>query len=555
MTDKKIESVQIIKIEEAEFVFDYDAVKKIIDDNPECADLPIGIVIINGALRTGKSFFNNFVIRHLMRLDDSSEYPEGMLVDYFRSRRGTDIQTLGIWALNKIFVHNGMGIVLMDTQGIFDRELNQAMTTALICLSTLMSSYQIYNLDKRIQEDHLNNMAYFSAYTDLMDSLHQSDSIDDSISNDWSDNDSSKIGQTLSLLVRDWQNFEDSLDLASCKLEVDEYQKKFLSDDVNVDAVKRSTRTKIMNTYDTVNVRLCPHPGLPVTEGVFSGNLSIVRPEFLLHMDYIIDDILDNIEPKRVSGNVELRCSDLADFMGRYVELYRNIKESLPKPQTILETTTKISQTSVKTNTVSKYKQLMMNKIKPSRENESWFVSGPDLSEIANYHSNAKMQAYKHFNSACVMGEERDIREIMNAIEADINDEYQAFKLMATEKNVMYRLNLMAAWVAHKARQIMQLDLQSIGLGAMMGLVMFLRILISFILPEPLYFMVDWIASNAVWIMLGMMLLRYSESGSTSEALAIGRSHPVETPSIKTRKQSKAGKQVKHNRADHRAKK
>ena len=65
----KIESVQVIKIEDTEFVFNYDAVKKIIDANPECSDLPVAIIIINGALRTGKSFFNNFVIRYLMKLD------------------------------------------------------------------------------------------------------------------------------------------------------------------------------------------------------------------------------------------------------------------------------------------------------------------------------------------------------------------------------------------------------------------------------------------------------------------------------------------------------
>ena len=63
----EIRSVQIIRIEETEFVFDYDAVREIIDSNPKCADLPVAIVIINGALRTGKSFFINFVIRHLLK--------------------------------------------------------------------------------------------------------------------------------------------------------------------------------------------------------------------------------------------------------------------------------------------------------------------------------------------------------------------------------------------------------------------------------------------------------------------------------------------------------
>ena len=58
-----IESVQIIKIKQDEFIFDYDAVKRIIDINKQnlgegkdIQELQVAIIVINGALRTGKSF-------------------------------------------------------------------------------------------------------------------------------------------------------------------------------------------------------------------------------------------------------------------------------------------------------------------------------------------------------------------------------------------------------------------------------------------------------------------------------------------------------------------
>jgi atlastin len=492
----EIRSVQIIRIEETEFVFNYDAVKEIIDSNPECADLPVAIVIINGALRTGKSFFNNFVIRHLLK-EEGTEQNHNMLKDYFRSRRGPDIQTLGIWALNKIFVRDGKAIILMDTQGIFDRQLNQAMTTALICLSTLMSSYQIYNLDKRIQEDHLNNMAYFSAYTDLMTDLGKDDKTEET---------DVKVGQTLSLLVRDWQNFEDVFDLDNCKRETEKYQDDFLFSK-SKDEVKRNTRGKIMNTFDTVNVRLCPHPGHVVTEGVFKGNLDQVRKEFMIHMEYIIDDIFQNLESKRISSNIELVCSDVPDFMRRYVELYRNIKESLPEPRTILETTSKISQTGAKTNTVGRYKQVMMDRIQNGDMTRE---------DIETLHVTAKNKAYRYFNTICVMGEDSDIVNIMQSIDEEIDVEYDRFLRMAVEKNLMFRVNQFIMIMMGHFSSLLSADFQALGIKIMIPFLIVFRWILGFFVPAALFSVMDWIIGNVIWIMIGMVILQFMQDESSN---------------------------------------
>lgn len=513
-----IESVQIIRIEETEFIFDYDAVKSIIELNKECSNMPVAIIIINGALRTGKSFFNNFVIRHLLAENYNAN---NMLVDYFRSRRGADIQTLGIWALNKIFIHRGKAIILMDTQGIFDRHLNQAMTTALICLSTLMSSYQIYNLDKRIQEDHLNNMAYFSAYTDLMDGLNMSNSKEGG----------AKIGQTLSLLVRDWQNFEDNLDLKNCIAETERYQEDFLSVVSEGDCVKQNTRNKIMDTFDNVNVKLCPHPGHLVTEGVFSGNLRDVRKEFILHIDYIIDDILNNIEAKRISSKMSLICSDVPEFMQRYVELYRDIKDSLPEPQNILETTSKISQTGAKTNTVSKYKQVMTDAIKSA--------SNPTKKNIAVFHIRAKKDACRYFDNMCVMGEESDIKSVMNSIICEIELEYTNFELMAIDENFTYIINKIVDkilnYIVQCSLSLMSINFAELDLKFIIPIMFVSRYIMALFLPYGLYIFVDYIISNIMWIAVGMFIIKigkfdglatnYTNSNSNTNICALGKNN------------------------------
>ena len=81
------------------------------------------------------------------------------------------------------------GLLLMDTQGMFDSRLTQMLTVrpasphatflapvplsrasagvAQACifgLSTLISSHQIYNVQNRIQEDNLQHLALFTEY-------------------------------------------------------------------------------------------------------------------------------------------------------------------------------------------------------------------------------------------------------------------------------------------------------------------------------------------------------------------------------------------------------
>jgi atlastin len=170
-----------------------------------------------------------------------------MLIDYFTSRRGKNIQTLGIWVLNKIFIHNGKAILLMDTQGIFDQELSQIMTIALISLSTIISSYQIYNLNKQIQEDYLCNMANFSSYTSSISNI----------------NNNTKIGVTICLLVRDWEYFNNNFDINACNIET--YKNELLYNNTLLTTEQQHTRRKIFDIYNNILVRLCPYPGYLVT--------------------------------------------------------------------------------------------------------------------------------------------------------------------------------------------------------------------------------------------------------------------------------------------------
>lgn len=409
-----IKSVQIIKIERSKIIFNYDTFQDIINQNEDCHNLPVSVIIINGALRTGKSFFSNFIIRHLLNLENSNSVNKknniDILTDYFISRRGYGIQTIGIWVLNKIFRYNGMGIVLMDTQGIFDQELNQDMSIALVSLSTIMSCYQIYNLDKRIQEDYLCNMAYFSAYSSLA-----------------SNKDNSKIGQLLCILVRDWENFENNYDLKKCIYETERYKREIFDIEDCENLTKIETIHKLANTYDDIIVRLCPHPGHLVTEGKFSGNLSDIRDEFKIHVNYIIDDILKKLKPKRITSQQTLSCGELAKYMKEFVVLYENSKKTIPESSKIIETTEKICQENAKIKTIHYYKHKMISKMKTMKLTHD---------NINAWHNSYLREAKRYFNKLYIMGNETDIKKIYENVIVDIDKEHKKFMSMACDRGI-----------------------------------------------------------------------------------------------------------------------
>ena len=56
----------------------------------------------------------------------------------------------------------------MDTQGTFDHNSTVKDCASIFAMSTLLSSVQIFNLDKQIQGDDLNNLRLFTEFAQLV---------------------------------------------------------------------------------------------------------------------------------------------------------------------------------------------------------------------------------------------------------------------------------------------------------------------------------------------------------------------------------------------------
>ncbi|KAK8794726.1 hypothetical protein WA158_001707 [Blastocystis sp. Blastoise] len=190
------QSVQILNVKEDNDSFSLNSVLLESILSRVDGNIPIAVLSVVGAFRSGKSLLLDFFLRFLRYYElnpevvtrtKQSEIPKWIFGegDYlegdsnnseskrkgFSWRCGKDRETLGIWIWNKPFILRNprdpthtIAVLIMDTQGMFDGQTTQMLTTCIFGLTTLLSSFQIYNVDKRLQEDILQHLALFSEY-------------------------------------------------------------------------------------------------------------------------------------------------------------------------------------------------------------------------------------------------------------------------------------------------------------------------------------------------------------------------------------------------------
>jgi atlastin len=84
----------------------------------------------------------------------------------FSWKSGVERHTSGIVFWSDAFLHTTedgeeLAIILIDTQGLFDHDTPPAINSKIFTFTTLMSSYQIFNLPQLLQENHLEYLQVF----------------------------------------------------------------------------------------------------------------------------------------------------------------------------------------------------------------------------------------------------------------------------------------------------------------------------------------------------------------------------------------------------------
>jgi atlastin len=440
------EALQIVSIgtevDQYAFTFHEDKLNEIMKKIPP--GWKVSVVSVVGAFRTGKSFLLSWFLRYLHHLKaGTSEEEDGkpwyekfdsLGNDGFDWRGGSERNTTGIWMWSEPhFVskpipgggEENMAVVLVDSQGMFDNETTMSLTASIFGLSTLLSSYQIYNVDKRIQEDNLQQLALFSEYARMAVDADQVNKNKDKMA---------KPFQRVDFCVRDWQHFENEEDYDEMEKEMAAYIDKVLADRDASDL--QETREQILSCFESISCFALVHPGMKVTKKNFSGDVKLIEEDFLQLLDRFCKRVfsVDNLEPKTIQGR-QVTAAELGAYIKAYAQMFAS-GASFPEASTMLEATSSANNTNAVNAALEQYKETMNR------------IAGPKCSsyikakELMDDHEQLMAKVLDTFDSMATFGNKRQIDKARDLAITKIGEDFEVYESLNAGRNPLMGLEV-----------------------------------------------------------------------------------------------------------------
>lgn len=446
--------------------------------NSILAKVPAGwkvcVISVVGAFRTGKSFLLSWFLRyleeHCVRKSDANKanaaddddqgakkwYERVQTLNQhegsFDWRGGKERNTTGMWMWSEPYFlprDNGedVAILLVDTQGMFDHETTVGLTAAIFGLSTLLSSYQIYNVDKRIQEDNLQQLALFSEYGRMAFEAEEKAAATGVIESNV-DGEGSSVNkgdaekgaekayprtapfQKIQFLVRDWQNFdtEDETDIDGMEAEMQGYLDHVLAERAASDL--KETREQITSCFEEVSCFMMTHPGFAVIKNKYEGDVSKIDSLFLGLLDRYCQKVFDSksLQPKTVRGR-ELSAVELCTYIKSYAQMFEEIGSHFPKAETMLDATSRANNANAITLSIAAYTDKMNTVAGP----QSHDYHKPE--DLALFHKEARREALFAFDDIANFGSRKAIEEARGTILERLEKDYGIFVSLNSGRN------------------------------------------------------------------------------------------------------------------------
>jgi len=535
-TEDQGTAIQIVSIGTREveyaFTFNQERFNKIISTIP--VGWKVSVVSVVGAFRTGKSFLLSWFLRYLHHLEQelkpssiSETTTEGvdggdpwynkfqtLGSDGFDWKGGTERNTAGIWMWNRPFFITPSGsdqpiaVLLVDTQGMFDHETTMALTASIFGFSTLLSSYQIYNVDKRIQEDNLQHLALFSEFARMANAnKNDTDEIEeagwkksdeetnDSKSNEGGkgisdkeeqprlkfedvkksmeenkkfkndkDQNDRKPFQLVEFLVRDWQHFDDddesdddddeNMDYNKMERSMSTYLEKVIAERDATDL--QETRDQIVACFEIISCYGLCHPGFAATKKKYTGDVSKLEKTFLVLLDRYCRRVFDpsKLAPKRINGR-ELTAAELATYVSAYADMFRT-GANFPEASTMLQATSTANNSNAVSLALEEYKQTMDRIAGPTCSN---YLNSNELEEEHLRHSTRAME---HFDEVANFGNRKAINLSRNKMVEQMDGSFAMYKSLNDGRNPLKGLEtillpLSIAFISYLAQWVTDL--------------------------------------------------------------------------------------------------
>jgi len=397
------------------FTLDEAALRTVLT-HADIKDKPVCLVPVAGAFRKGKSFLLNFMLRYLdaggsenWLKDTESDALEG-----FHWCGGSQRDTTGILIWSKVFTlttESGqeVAVVLMDTQGAFDRKTSLKATIMVFALSLMTSSTFIYNLDENIQEDDLQHLQFFTNFGKL--------ALDES---------GDAPFQKLVFLLRDWQfpyekpfGAEGGRQLLETALEVNDEQPEEL----------QTVRKDLTSCFDKMECFLLPYPGRGVTNPAFTGLAVDMDSEFVEHLKMFLPTIMSpkSLSVKMAAGR-EVRCKDMVHYFKLYMEILS--ADEMPEPKTMLNATIEANNVV----SMAAAREMYEEKMEEVVGGDMPYLNSQDIDE---HHLRILDLAMEEFDRMKKMGGDEYSTKYREQLMEEIEETFNQYKAHNESKNIM----------------------------------------------------------------------------------------------------------------------
>lgn len=434
--------LQIVRlnVKEKTAEVDEDALGRLEKRLRECGQSKVAVVSVMGAFRTGKSFLLDMFLRFLRYEEEcgpakvvdgppprSKDTPfplpawmtsAGSLLEGagshgggFKCKGGMDAVTEGIWVWSEPFVRTieeggsttKVALILMDTQGAWDGNMTKEQSATIFGLTAVLSSKQIYNINMQVQEDKVENLAFFMRFAQAALAKCSAKQATGAASNDSID----RPFQALDFLVRDWKYFRPEWSFDQCRNQMQEHINKFV-DPAKV--VENSTAEALNSMFKHISCFCMPHPGFAIESEDWSGNLSDLDQDFVRFMDTYVREVFAKALDVKVILGQELSTLTFPIILRQFVAAFH---DTAPQTMSFTQAMTSASSLLAKEQAMTIYTKTMEESIKKSK-------AGLNEAAFEGANSAARQQVKQEFESTMVFGDSDTRKSTWKGIEENL---------------------------------------------------------------------------------------------------------------------------------------
>ncbi|ODM96571.1 Atlastin [Orchesella cincta] len=375
---------------------------------------PVALISINGKQRSGKSFLANQFIKYLKFRDEGdTAWLDKNLKSDFEWRDDLERVTSGIqvWHEPLYAKFNGkeIGVIVMDTQGLHDKNTSSQGNSIIFGISVLLSSVFIYN-EKHLADDSLQYLQTYLEYAKFATGGK----------NDGSPTPERLTFQKLIFLMRDFQTggckhgyYDDN----TCPPDQTKNLKQSifeLSPDMHTEA--KDTRSGIENCFEDRGVYAMSSPGLKLPNMAEFKQSKDWEPQF---RSSVVDFVTKFFSPealfastKRVFGQV-VTAEQLKAYVSKWVQLIQETEGTVGS-KTIFDTTAEMFYNNKIEESLEEYKTKMKDNL--DRHPTGIIPRGSSLLELYRNKLRGRLNGVKEefykLNEASIAAEkERQLRE------------------------------------------------------------------------------------------------------------------------------------------------